>query len=238
MDNTVAGSISGFSDNDNVEGQVTRNCCESRATALSLSCKSIISSKARLRNSNTDFLALRKAANPLAAIQLYLMKKVTTILTLFLCVHFVNGQERALETKKYAGTYLIGDVRSTEGGSRVDVYPESDSTVLIYVYIQNSAPSYNFGRLYGRVKILNGKGNFLKKIDDMDISCHWLIELNKDALIVTTINRQYNCEFGNGVYADGKYKKVSSKIPKYFIQGDGEKVYFSKVTPEEYLDTL
>ncbi len=166
------------------------------------------------------------------------MKKVTSILILFLCFHFANGQERTLETKKYAGTYTIGNVRSKEGGGRIDIYPESDSMVLMYVYLQNGGPSYNFGRLYGRVKILNGKGHFLKKYDDMDISCHWSIIINKDALIVTTINRQYNCEFGNGVYADGRYKKVSSKTPEYFDPGDGEKVYFSKVTPEEYNDNL
>jgi hypothetical protein len=55
---------------------------------------------------------------------------------------------------------------------------------------------------------------------------------------VSTIDRQYDCGFGNGVFADGKYKKASSKIPKYFIQGDGEKIYFSKVKPELYNETL
>jgi len=166
------------------------------------------------------------------------MKKVTALLILFLCFHFVNGQERTLKTKKYAGTYLTGDVLSEEGGSSLKVYPESDSTVLIYVYIQNGAPSYNFGRLYGRVSILHGKGSFHTKMDFQDNGCHWLILINKDALVVTTIDRQNDCGFGNGVSADGRYKKVSGKIPMYFVQGDGEKVYFSKVTPEQYMDTL
>lgn len=174
----------------------------------------------------------------LTAIQFSLMKKVTTILIILLSFHFANGQERTLKTEKYAGTYVIGDVHSKEGGSRLEVYPESDSTVLMYLYIQNSAPSYNFGRLYGRAKIFNGKGNFRTKMDYPDNACHWLIVINKDDLVVSTIDRQYDCGFGNGVFADGKYKKVLGKIPKYFIQGDGEKVYFSKVKPELYNETL
>jgi hypothetical protein len=166
------------------------------------------------------------------------MKKLTFIIIILLSFQLANCQKKTPKTKKYAGTYMIGDMASEKGGKMIEIYPESDSTVLFYVHIQKGAPSYNSGRLYGRIKILNGKGNFITKSDYMERSCEWAMLINEEALILTTQNSQYDCGFGNGVVADGEYTKAISRVPKYFFQGDGEKIYFSKVKPEQYHDTL
>lgn len=148
------------------------------------------------------------------------------------------SQGRVLRTSMHAGTYTIGDVRSNKGGASIEVYPESDSTILFYVHIQRGAPSYNLGRLYGRMKVSGGTGVFNTKFDYLENSCRWKITITPKALILITMNNQYDCSFGHGVIADGKYKKINGKKPAYFIQGNGEKIYFSKIKPEQYNATF
>jgi len=166
------------------------------------------------------------------------MKRLSSIIIVLLLFQTAYSQGRAFKTSKYAGTYILGNVRSNNGGASIEVYPESDSTVLFYVHIQRGAPSHNSGRLYGRMRILDGSGLFNTKFDFLENSCRWKITTTSKAFILTTVNNQYDCAFGNGVVADGEYKKISSKKPECFVQGDGQKVYFAKVKPEKYYDTL
>src|SRR5258707_15733728 len=65
-----------------------------------------------------------------------------------------------LITVKYAGTYSYGaDIEKGRVGN-ISISPETDTTILFYVDVNRGAPSYNMGALYGRVKIINGRGTF------------------------------------------------------------------------------
>jgi hypothetical protein len=164
------------------------------------------------------------------------MKRLTSTLICFLLFQTVYSQGKTFRTSTYAGTYGIGNIRSDGGGASIEVYPESDSTVLFYVHIQKGVPSHNTGRLYGRMKVINGSGVFNTQFDFLENACTWKVSITPQHLTLSTINNQFDCGFGNAVIADGAYKKISSKKPEYFVQGDGKRVYFSKVKPEQYND--
>lgn len=162
------------------------------------------------------------------------MKRLTSTLICFLLFQTVYSQEKAFRTSTYAGTYGIGNVRSDGGGASIEIYPESDSTVLFYMHIQRGAPSHNTGRLYGRMLVTNGSGVFHTQFDFLENGCKWKVRITPRHLFLATVNNQFDCGFGKGVMADGEYKKISSKKPEYFVQSDGRIVYFSKVKPEQY----
>lgn len=142
-------------------------------------------------------------------------------------------KEKTPAKPNYAGIYSY-EKDSTKGGGTITVYPESDSTFLFYIDINLGAPSYNGGNLYGRVKITQDTGTFFTKFDYMDNSCKWQFKFNDSSLSIKTVEDQYDCGFGNGVIADGDYKKDSSIIKQYFENGEGRKIYFDSTKPADY----
>src|SRR5690606_21924722 len=103
--------------------------------------------------------------------------------------------------------------------------------------LSKGAPSYNMGTIYGRVKLVNGQGIFFTKQEWSENGCKLNFVFDEDKnLVIETILPHDDCLFGNGVYADGTFDKESNKIPDYFEDGDGSKIYFKNTKPEDYSD--
>lgn len=140
-----------------------------------------------------------------------------------------------LKTLKYAGTYRFGsygDTTQTGPGGQVIIYALTDDSVLFYLDVSRGAPSYNMGSMYNRLFVNSNKCIFNIKLDYCDNPCKLEFEFNDSTLTISTIDN--DCGFGGNVIADGIYKKVDSNQPKYFENGEGDKVYFDKMTPENY----
>lgn len=135
------------------------------------------------------------------------------------------------KTKQYAGTYSYGHSIKRNFGT-ILIYPETDSTILFFINVNRGAPSYNYGTLYARLQIKDGKGTFYTNTFSEN-GCKLNFRFIKNNLIIETVDAQFDCGFGNGVFADGRFIKESSKIPYYF-EDDIEKIYFKKTKPEDY----
>lgn len=141
----------------------------------------------------------------------------------------VNGKKE-LATSKYQGDYSWGN-KPEYGSGSVIIYPETDSTVLFYIDICRGLPDLNMGSLYGRLKIKNGHGIYSSTLFG---KCMWQVIINNKTLVISTLNNCEDCGFGYGVFADHKYERKNRKKPKYFENGEGTKIYFNQISPENY----
>jgi len=113
-------------------------------------------------------------------------------------------------------------------------YRGSPAEIRFCLYLSKVSPSYNIGVLYGRVRIIDGKGIFFKRHDYVETGCKLSFTFAKNSLEIGTIDPDDYCEFGGGVYADGIFDKTSNDIPGYFEDLGGNKIYFKNITPEDY----
>lgn len=135
-------------------------------------------------------------------------------------------------TSKYAGEYSWQSKVTADRGGQVTVYPESNTTILFYLYQNKGEPSYNMGDLYGRITITNGSGVFYNS-GFPGANCKFKISFSGEKLKIETLDGKDECGFGGGVYADGEFTRISSKIPEYFEGYDG-RVYFNATKPEQF----
>jgi hypothetical protein len=165
--------------------------------------------------------------------------KQSILFALLLFSSICNGQQKikkniSLLTTKYAGAYSYGTNAEKGSVGAVDIFPETDSTILFYIELNRGVPSYNSGALYGRLKIKDGTGIFYKKSDYTDSGCKWAFKFSGELLNIKTADNQYDCGFGHAVFADGNYKRGSNKISDSFINREGKTTYFKATTPEQY----
>jgi hypothetical protein len=133
---------------------------------------------------------------------------------------------------RFAGEYSYRLGKGAIGN--IILYPETDTTMLFYIEINNGAPSYNSGRLYGRACVLNEAGLFDVKFDDAEHGCKWNLAFSRGLLTIRSVFPNFDCGFGNAVIADGDYKRRSHKVIEYFEDGESAKTFFSKTSPEAY----
>lgn len=163
-----------------------------------------------------------------------LMKKIAILMHLifsFGCL--AQPKATKLQSQKYAGTYDFTKVSHGRYGS-LAVFPETNNTLLFYIDLNRGEPSFNYGSLYGRVKIVNDTGTFYMKFDYAQSGCKWFFKFSKDHLTIKTKDEQYECGFGNGVIPDGDYKRTSAKTPESFKDQEGKTISFKTTKPEEY----
>ncbi|HEY2722344.1 MAG TPA: hypothetical protein VGI82_11495 [Chitinophagaceae bacterium] len=161
------------------------------------------------------------------------MTKILIPFFLFSSILCFGQKKEIMGTMKYAGYYSYGkNIRDKTGG--VIVYPETDSTILFCIDLNRGVPSYNMGFAYGRLKIIKDGGIFYEKPDSAGSGCKWLFVFSKKNLTIRTLDHQYECGFGAGVFADGDFKRASSKIFEFFEDNEGRKFYFRQTSPEDY----
>jgi len=119
------------------------------------------------------------------------MKKTVIILSFLVFIAGSCGQteKKQLEnnaTEKYAGIYTFDNTNkeSEERNGTVYIYPETDSTMLFYIFVINGAPSYNNGSIGGRVTINDGKAVFRKRFAYDETECVLQFEFSENTLTV------------------------------------------------------
>jgi len=165
------------------------------------------------------------------------MKRFLIILIAFLISStFLQAKDKTA-TSKYAGIYQFGKSVAISSVKSVYVYPESDSTILIYASIYTKAPSLNTGDIYVRIRITNDTGSFYyvdSLTNDNKDTCSFNLKFSKEKLqIVSPDNCE--CHFGHNAFIQGDYKRISKKAPDYFIDMLNRKNYFKSEKPENEL---
>jgi len=133
------------------------------------------------------------------------------------------------QTARYAGTYSVDYPLAPGGAAKLLIYPETDNSVLFYIYLNRGAPSHNMGEMYGRIEIDGQRAFMHRQLDFVDEPCHWEVVFGTEGTL--TISSKYDersCGFGFDVYADDDYTRISSDIPESFETYDGRKLYFDK----------
>jgi len=146
-----------------------------------------------------------------------------------------TNNSKSVLTEKYSGVYSFGENVEKGAVGSVIVFAETDTTILFFIDICRGAPSYNLGQLYGRLKIENGKGIYFSKYDFDEKGCKWQVTIDDKTLTIKTIDDCYECGFGGNVIADNKYIRKALTKPECFTDGHGNKVFFNKTSPENYL---
>ena len=156
------------------------------------------------------------------------MKKLLVIFFLLICT-ISFGQ-----TTEYGGTYSYGTTPDSGSTGVIYIYPNSDSTLLFYLELSRGAPSYNSGSIIGQMKISSpGKASFTMIKENNLINCNMSFEFAADSVYIHTINNGYDCGYGHGVFSDGKFERIKRKIPKYFIDRHGDKIWFKNLNWKE-----
>lgn len=126
------------------------------------------------------------------------------------------------------GTFARSGLNGETGW--ITSFPESDSTVLLYIELTRGAPSYNSGSIYSRINLTNTP--IILRSVDIDLKCAIELVLKKNSVILTTLNN--DCGFGYGVVSDGLFKKTSAIISEHFVNREGMEISFTETPPEKY----
>ncbi len=154
---------------------------------------------------------------------------------------FVYSQAASLAKSKinirtqdvsWAGKYSYGAVVKEEAVGVLEIYPIDESTrsYIFHLEVNRGYPSYNSGELIGKIEITSkGEGVFKVKDDQIGINCTLTFDFHENTAIIKTDKEACYCGFGNAVTADGEYKKKNPKIPDFFIDRHGNKIYFKNL---------
>ena len=86
------------------------------------------------------------------------------------------------------------------------------SKIAITLFVCKGAPGYHSGALWDTIEY---KNNIAVYIPENDSTCKITFTFKRSGITVIQYQSNLNngCGFGQGVFADGYYRKVSAKIP-------------------------
>jgi len=137
---------------------------------------------------------------------------------LFISLHLLaDGQSKknlnptASYNFDYRAKSKKGDVFGSFGEIKIKLL--DSSKVAISLYICKGAPSYNSGSFIDTLKYQ--KNTLIYKTPKEDSTCRIIFTFSNNGVTLQQFQSKINngCGFGQGVFADGFYKKISSKIP-------------------------
>lgn len=160
------------------------------------------------------------------------LKLITALLSVSFIVYGQKKKENTTNpiTSKYAGYYSYSE--DNGGSGEVDVYPETDTTILFYMSLYSGMPRYNLGQLYGRVKIVNDTGTYFDS--RYDIGCKFGFKFSPVDLITKIVNKQDICGLGHAVSPEGSFKRETNKSEGFFETLESDTVFFKETSPEDY----
>ena len=132
------------------------------------------------------------------------MKRFLTILILFCLFLSLSSVSKPFFVElNPTGTYEYK--HGTNGDGTVKVQKIGTDKINVSLFVIGGPPSHNMGELMEVLKIKNGVAIY--KSGDCTIK----FTFNSKAVKVTQTG--FDCGFGNGISANGYYKKTSSKVP-------------------------
>jgi len=158
---------------------------------------------------------------------------IATILftTLALATALISCNEKEVAI---GGIYKFGkDVEKGPVGS-VMIYPLEGNAALFSLELSRGAPSYNSGRLEGRMTIKDNLGTY-EEINEYN-NCVLKFKFASRQLEITIEDGHSDCGFGANVNADNIYKLIDKSIPQYYLSVEGEKIFFKDLITTKTAD--
>lgn len=112
-------------------------------------------------------------------------------------------------SESVTGTYGWQDEHEASGDLALI---QDGSKVRFQLQVQAGPPGYNMGILEGEFELKNQEGVFFS---DENGPCQLSFRFKASEVEIKTDPEQTECGFGNGVYADGTFARMSSKTPTF-----------------------
>ena len=146
------------------------------------------------------------------------MKKISILILLPLSIFSQN----------LGGRFSYGSSPDSGRTGRLDIYQESDSSIIFCLDLSRGAPSYNMGSKIGRIIKEDNQWVF----QSVDFNCKLKFIILDDRVEIITLKGfdNYGCGYGYGVYSDGTYIRYETGNPEYYLQPP----YYEKKFFKEY----
>ncbi len=132
------------------------------------------------------------------------------------------------QTTKFGGVYVREYKKYKDTTGVIDLYPENDSTILFYVEDWRKM-DYNSGSITGRLTIGSKDSSVFYLDTSIGFKCRLTFKFNSNKLLISSTDDNDYCGYGYGVSPDGIYFLSNKKIPLYYINRHGTKIYFTKL---------
>lgn len=109
----------------------------------------------------------------------------------------------------WTGTWSWGGDATVAGGT-LAVRDDAEGT-RFQLQISRGRPTGNMGFLEGRLTVEDGRATYRNQ----DGTCAIAFAFTRRSVVLKTIGDDGGCSFGNHVHADGTYRRISRKKPKF-----------------------
>ncbi len=147
------------------------------------------------------------------------MKKLLVLCEVFVLCLLATFQINAQSRKAVSGADVTGTFRESASGSEFSILALGKGRLRIafsgvYPYkLANGEDTANTGEAIGEAEIRGDTATFTpEEFQECAITLKFL---TRGRLKVTQMGSDAECGFGNNVSADGTYKKVSAKKPRF-----------------------
>ena len=134
------------------------------------------------------------------------MRKLFLIFLLFPLISF---------SQHIGGRFSYGIHPDSGRTGSLDIYQESDTSLIFNLDLCRGAPSYNLGSQIGR--IIKDNNQWIYYVNDDFLNCKLEFIIFRDIIEIKTMEGFGNCGYGGGVYSDGSYKRYESGNPEYYL---------------------
>ena len=100
----------------------------------------------------------------------------------------------------------------TRDGGTLAVVDDAQGT-RFQLQLSRGAPSYNMGFLEGRLTVKDGRATFAHV--EAGMPCEIAFTFTRGSAVLERIGDDSGCLFGFQVHADGTYRRISRKKPKF-----------------------
>lgn len=113
-------------------------------------------------------------------------------------------------TPSRTGTWTWGG-DAKEAGGTLAVVDDGEGT-RFQLQLSRGAPSYNMGFLEGSLTVEGGRATYRSR----DGACAIAFDFARETVVLKqTLGDDADCGFGHAVHADGTYRRISRKKPKF-----------------------
>tara|TARA_B100000900_G_scaffold311419_1_gene270227 strand:+ start:523 stop:972 length:450 start_codon:yes stop_codon:yes gene_type:complete len=128
-------------------------------------------------------------------------------------------------SQNLGGRFSYGSSPDSGRTGSLDIYQESDSSIIFCLDLSRGAPSYNTG--FKTARIIKEDNQWV--FQSVDFNCKLKFIILDDRVEIITLKGFDNCGYGFGVYSDGTYIRYETGNPEYYLQPpDYEKKSFKE----------
>jgi len=148
------------------------------------------------------------------------LKIPVSLLFLSACLAVMGQARKTAFFVNPTGSYKLDEKTTVKDGDTYGYFGDinvkllDSSRIAISLFVCKGAPSYNSGSFIDTISYLNNTA--IHRTPEDDTSCRINFAFTKKGIQVEQYqaNPNFGCGFGHAVFADGFYKKTSSKIPE------------------------